>query len=1002
MNPCRLLILLAVGLGEPTFRCAAVDPDSGPDPSPEIERASFKVLEGFDVQLFASEKEGAIKPIAIRFDAAGRLWMVGSTAYPQIRPGETANDKVTIFEDTDGDGRADRSTVFADGLMLPLGLELGDRGAYVASATELVHVRDTDGDGRADERRVVLRGFGTGDAHQTINSFAWGPGGELMISQGLHAISRIETPWGLSELRQAGLFRFWPRRMKLEAFWTGAMGAHNPYGTVFDRWGQPFVFAGNGHGIYHLTQAMIETDHFLLQSAIWQQGRKFGGADVVENSHWPEANHGEFVSGGYLQNSVERFRIRESGSTFQAERLAPLIESTNTAFRIVDVRFGPDGALYLCDWYNTLIGHYQTSLRDPGRDRTRGRIWRVTAKGRPLVRWRNLEAEPTPKLLEQLQSPERWNRQMAKRVLADRPTPEVLAALADWQSSPAADSALPATEALGVRVSHESPDGELLGRLAQSAEPGARAYAARVLGHWATRIDRPLERLAPLIVDPHPRVRLEAIVACSYVPDPRAVEFAARATDHPMDPALEYAFTQTVHALKPRWLESQRTGLLTFGGQAHRAAAFARADGSGDTVAEAVSRLNRIGEVALEADSIERLARIVAENGGPGDLPVLLRARTFTLGDTALGDLQAGILDALWRRVSERPVLPSGNLAAQLAPLLANPSPAVRSAAMRLAGAWQVAPVRDSIAALAQDAGAEVGAREAALAALGGYARQDDRDVLLSVADSSAPDPVRVAAVVALTRFALDSAGTATAKGFLARTSNPPRDADLETIAPLLTAFLNRREGPGVLASALERQPPSVGAARVALAFLSASGRRDPRLTAVLEQAVGRGEWKPPTTDEIPALATEVRASGRPQSGKAIFERAALACVNCHATDGSPGKIGPDLGALGTAQTVEFILGAILDPQKEVKEGFVAHEIETRRGDIHQGYLRGETADEVSIHDHLENRVLRLRGSEIASRRQVGSLMPPGLADGLTREELRDLVAYLARLGRRD
>ncbi len=1004
MNPFRLLILLA-GLAAWTLPCAiAADAAEShdPDPDPELERASFKVLDGFDVQLFATEKEGAIKPIAIRFDAAGRLWVVGSTAYPQIRPGETANDKVTILEDTDGDGRADRTTVFADHLMLPLGLELGDRGAYVASATELVHVRDSNGDGRADERRVVLRGFGTGDAHQTINSFAWGPGGELMISQGLHAISRIETPWGLSELRQAGVFRFWPRRRKLDAFWTGAMGAHNPYGTVFDRWGQPFVFAGNGHGIYHFTQAMIETDHFLLQSAIWQQGRKFGGADIVENSHWPTENQGEFVSGGYLHNSVERFRIRESGSTFQAERLPPLIESTNTAFRIVDVRFGPDGALYLCDWFNTLIGHYQTSLRDPGRDRTRGRIWRVTAKGRPLVRWRNLESATTPQLLEQLGSPERWNRQMAKRVLADRPTPEVLAALAEWQRSPAADNPLAATEALGVQVAHETPNLQLLDSLAKSDEPGARAYAARVMGHWATRIDQPLERLAPLVVDPHPRVRLEAVVACSYVADPRAVEVAAQATDHAMDGALEYAFTQTVHALKPHWREHQQRGLLTFDGRASRAAAFARADGSGDTVAEAVSRLNRVAEVALDAEAIGRLAGIVAANGGPGDLPILLRRQTFTLGDTPLDPLQGEILDALWRRVSERPVLPSGNLAAQLAPLLDSPSPAVRSAAIRLAGAWRVESARDSIAALARDDRADPAMREAAIVALGGYARQDDRDVLLAVAASRNPDSLRVGAIVALTRFALDSAGPAAAQWLAAPTASLAPNADSDAIARLLTAFLNRRDGPGILAAALEQNPPSRDSGQAALTFLAASGRRDPRLADRLEEAAGIRGTTPATADDIPALAAAARNAGRPEVGKAVFERAALACVNCHATDGTPGKIGPDLGALGTAQTVEFILGAILDPQKEVKEGFVAHEIETRGGDVHQGYLRGETADELAIHDQLENRVLRFRGSEIASRRQLGSLMPPGLADGLTRDELRDLVAYLARLGRRD
>ncbi len=997
MIASRLLLLVA-GLLVALSGFGAVSSEVEAD----VERASFKVLDGFEVQLFASEREGAIKPIAIRFDADGRLWVVGSTVYPQVRPGEVADDKVTILEDTDHDGRADRTTVFAGGLMAPLGLELGDRGAYVASATELVHVRDTDGDGRADERRVVLRGFGTGDAHQTINSFAWGPSGELMISQGLHAISRVETPWGLSELRQAGLFRFWPRRLKLDAIWTGAMGAHNPYGTVFDRWGQPFVFAGNGHGIYHLTPALIETDHFLLHPSIWQQGRKFGGADIVENAHWPAANQGEFISGGYLQNSVERFRLTEAGSTFQVERLPPLIESTNTAFRIVDVRFGPDGALYLCDWHNTLIGHYQTSLRDPGRDRTRGRIWRVTAKGRPPLAWKKLQNLPTPELLAALSSPERWQRQTAKRVLADRSTPEVLEALHKWQRSRSTLDPQTTFEVLGVFASHETVATNLLARMADASEPGARAYAARLIGHWASRIRDPLQWLAPLVIDPHPRVRLEAVVACSYVEDPRAVETAAAVTDLPMDSHLEYAFTQTVHALKPRWSDLQQRGLLTFEGRANRAAAFARADGTGDTVADAASRLARVAEVALDRDAIERLALLVATSGGPKDLPVLLRTRTFSLGDAPLDSLHAEILTALWRRVRDQPILPAGNLAAQLAPLLGSRSAPLQHAAIRLAGAWQVESVRDGIATSARDEQAEPATRSAAIEALSGFAKQDDRDVLLALATNAVPASLKIDAIRALARFAPTFAGPVAAQWL----ANPPASSDSTTFQEetqaILSAFLARKDGPGILTSALERRPPAKSSAQAALTVLAASGRRDPDLAQLLERAAGTGSAAPASMADVPALAEAVRQTGRPAAGKAVFERASLACVHCHATDGTAGKIGPDLGALGTSQTIEFILGAILDPQKEVKEGFVAHEIETRDGEVHQGYLRGETSTEVALLDHLENRVLRIPANQVASRRQLGSLMPAGLGDALTREELRDLVAYLARLGRRD
>ncbi|MBX3015889.1 MAG: hypothetical protein KF832_30495, partial [Caldilineaceae bacterium] len=283
-------------------------------PDPEVQLQGFRVLEGFAVELVASETNGVVKPIQIRFDPDGRLWVAGSVSYPQVIPGVPADDRIVVLEDRDGDGRMEHTTVFAEGLQIPTGLEIGDGGVYVGAATELLHLRDTDGDGRADERRVVLRGFGTGDSHQTLNSFAWGPSGELLMSQGLHAQSRVETPWGLEVLHQAGVWRFWPRTRRLDPFWSGAMGAHNPFGSAFDRWGQPLVFAGNGHGVYHLTQAMIRTDHFLEQRSLWNDGRKYGGGDVVENPVWPAAHQGEFVTGGYLQNTVERFRVTEAGA----------------------------------------------------------------------------------------------------------------------------------------------------------------------------------------------------------------------------------------------------------------------------------------------------------------------------------------------------------------------------------------------------------------------------------------------------------------------------------------------------------------------------------------------------------------------------------------------------------------------------------------------------------------------------------------------------------------
>jgi putative heme-binding domain-containing protein len=1009
-------------------------PTHAADNSPAAELTSLRVLDGFEVSLFASEADGVRKPIQLRFDPDGRLWVCGSVVYPQLKPGEKPHDQVVVLEDSDGDGRADKTTVFADDLLMPTGLELGDGGLYVNSGTELLHLRDTDGDGKADQRRVVFRGFGTGDTHQTINSFTWGPSGELLFSQGLHARSRIETPWGIEELQQAGVWRYWPRRARLDPFWSGAMGAHNPFGNVFDRWGQPFVLAGNGHGIYHLTPAMIRTDHFLEQRWLWNEGRKFGGGDFVENSRWPAANQGELITGGYLQNTVERFRITdEGGSSYKVTRLAPLIESTNIAFRVVDARFGPDGALYLADWFNPVIGHYQASFRDPNRDKDHGRIWRVVPKSdvrSPKSKvTRKLTLLSTTELLDELKSPERWNRHMAKRVLADRPTAEVTNALVRWlavvgqapspvsvQQTPSpAEPDLALVEALGGLASHDVFETNLVNKLAHSKAPEARAYAARIVGQaaslpemrgtasdsgQASSLSYFASLLADLAADPHPRVRLEAIVACSYLPVARAVEIAAIATDQPMDAALEYAFTQCVHALKPHWQDAQARGELKFDGQAGRQTAFAKAVGGVGSAQFAAGRLRRIAEVALDEPTIGQLAEVVAESGGPNEMAALLTTKSFTLGTNYLVNQHSLALFRAAESSRRRGLKLGEPAAAGLKALLQSLEPSVQAMAAWLAGVWQVGSLRNQVETLATaepltPSNRGSAARAYALSGVAAYGDAQAEELLASLATTSPDRFARADAIARLVRLNLRRAATLAAE-FLA-TEQPVGAVD-----DLGNAFLRLQGGAEALRDGLKARAPFAANAARLLMVQGNSGRRDAELAALLTQAVGSApSTKPVSLDDIPALSAAVRQGGNVAKGREIFARTDLACANCHAVDGTPGKIGPNLSALGTAQTVEFILGAILDPQKEVKEGFMAHELTAKDGEVYQGYLRGDTADEVSLFNHLTDGVVKLRRDQIAERRQLGSLMPAGLADGLNREDLRDLTTYLASLGRK-
>lgn len=537
------------------------------DPGVAAQLARFKVAPGFEVNLFASEEQGVVKPIQMRWDERGRLWVLCCRSYPQIRPGETPDDRILILEDTDGDGRADRTTVFADGLMIPTGLALAPgpgRACYVGEGTTLWRFEDTDGDGRADRREVVLRGFGTGDNHQNINSFQWSPGGDLLFCQGLHGFARVETPWGVASLDQAGLWRYRPGEQRLDGFFGGAADPQNPWGWVFTRWGEPIVSAGNSGTMYYPAPELIRGWQGGRRDPIWTQGRgrKTSNPEIIESAHFPDEWQGLLLPGGYINNSVWTLAVARDGAGLRITdhpTLPPLLQSAHGSFRPIDVKLGPDGALYVADWFNPIIGHYQVSLRHPDRDKDHGRIWRVTAKGRPLLSPPRIEGASLPELLTLLLARDRWPREQAKRVLFGGDPARVVPALRDWlagldAASPDSDFAL--LQALGVLEALESPDYPVLDRALRAATPELRAYAVATLARWADRLPAAAAvpgRLEALGADPDARVRLAVAVAAGNLHRPEAVPAVLRVAAQPRDAFIETALRAAVSVLKPWW-----------------------------------------------------------------------------------------------------------------------------------------------------------------------------------------------------------------------------------------------------------------------------------------------------------------------------------------------------------------------------------------------------------------------------------------------------------------
>lgn len=530
---------------------------------PEEALKSFQLAPGFRAKLFASEVEfpELQNPCQFTFDAQGRLWVCTMNSYPMYLPGRPVDDKILILEDTDGDGRADKQIIFADKLHIPTGIELGDGGAYVAQQPNLMFLKDTDGDDRADERTLVLHGFDSADSHHSLSTFTWGPGGALYFQEGTFHHTQIETPYGPERVKNAAVFRFEPRTWKTDIF--VSYGFANPWGHTFDRWGQNFVADASGGANYYGTAFSGDVDYpdkrARMKQFFRKQWRPTSGCEIVSSRNFPKEWQGDYLLNNVIGfQGVLHYRMKESGSGFAADPATPLIKSSDLSFRPVDLQFGPDGALYLCDWFNPLIGHMQHSLRDPNRDKSHGRIWRIEHTKNPLVTPPKIHGASVSELCELLQAYEDRTRYRVRGELRNRPTQEVMAALQRWTAEldeKGSNYWHHLLEALWVKQHHDIVDEALLTKLLRCPDYRARAAATRVLCYWRDRVENVFKLLAAQVNDEHPRVRLEAVRACSFFEGEQALkaqEIALESALYDQDDYLKYTFQETNKTLGKR------------------------------------------------------------------------------------------------------------------------------------------------------------------------------------------------------------------------------------------------------------------------------------------------------------------------------------------------------------------------------------------------------------------------------------------------------------------
>lgn len=945
------------------------------------ELASFAVDKRLQVNLFADESMGIANPVCMRWDGRGRLWVLCTWAYPQLKPGTKPNDKLLILEDTKGDGKADKISTYIDGLNMPTGFALGHGGAYIGNGRDLIHVRDTNGDGKADKQEVLFTGFGTGDTHQNINSFTWSPGGELFFSQGLHCFSRVQTPWGIRKLDEHGSWRLRPLRRQLHAH-RRTSGGGNPWGFAFGNWGEPFI-KDNGTPVGELLPGMVASEHIIHASlAIGGTKIKSMIIEIVDTPTLPKDFQGDFLIAGYYARNIARLRPSVNGAGHKLQTLAPILTSSHNAFRPVDLNTGPDGALYVADWFNPIIGHYQASLRHPDRDKKHGRIWRITAKGAPLLKPPTLAKMNTAQLCNLLAAPHRRTRQLAKLRLMDLPKAEAIAATQQWADSlkpndPKLEAKL--FEAIGVLESHEVVNRPLLERLLAAKDYRARAYATRVVGRWHDRLKNPLTLLRSSATDEHPRVRLEAIVAASDVRGAESIAIAALAADGSSDRFITFAFKNAVHALANEWKPALLAGKLNFAKPAHLLSVVR--EGGGNEVAGVVRE--QLADPALSAERNLVLAELLAHIGNSADAAQALK----------LAATHPPVLRALVNAATERNLQVPANAAELLNVPLEKTG--ARAETVRLIGAWKLNVRAETIRSFASDQTQPHTVRVAAAEALG---------QLIS--------PQAVETLAALVTFNTAADLRAAALGSLA-THDVPRAAQLvaglagkvkpDELGPLMAALLQRNAGANALAGALDKAKVSADTAKLMLRWLNAAGRTEPKLSVVLNKLIGVQSAMPVySADFVAALAKEALAKGDVANGKKVFQLPLASCTACHAVDGVRGVVtsvkGPNLSAVAAGLPVDLLVESVLWPARQIKEGYAATTVITKDGRVLSGFAHSEDKTVLRVRDLATGKIATVQTANIKQRIRNGTVMPPALTASLTRAELRDLIKYLSTL----
>ncbi len=487
------------------------------DPKEAIQRMTYP--DELQVNLFAAEDRfpEVVNPVALQVDTKGRLWVASWEDYPKWHPGRPVRDRLVILSDEDGDGEADKATTFAHVSQLT-GFEFWNGGVVAVSAPDVFFLKDTDGDDVADVKIHLFGGLGADDTHHAANNLVLGPDGYIYYQRGIFILENVETPWRASdESGTTGLYRFNPRTFDFSFV---VENTPNPHGISFDPWGNLLITDGTSGKAFHVYHERVPDEGGQLRD-VWNKRplvpttvRPVAASLFFSSPHFPGAYRNNFLimntigyqgikryrldhhdDGSIDGEEIENFLFTGTDPTFKPNSEAkprefPPDYPGDPNFRPSDAVVGFDGALYFADWHNPVITHSPYNLRDSSRDRKHGRIYRVTAKDRPLLDPVRVHGESIEHLLGLLRHPADAIRHQVRVELSGRDGGEVVAQTKAWAArlDPAkAEDALPLLEALWLHQQHGAEDAELLERARAIADPKVRPALETVAWHWSDR-----------------------------------------------------------------------------------------------------------------------------------------------------------------------------------------------------------------------------------------------------------------------------------------------------------------------------------------------------------------------------------------------------------------------------------------------------------------------------------------------------------------------------------